>query len=1054
MKNKLLLLFLSIIAVVAACFALSACSNAEEITGEPQNISYDGSYITWDRVIGVNYYTVSIDGGEPARSNSTTYSYVSSDTFEVTVTSVFEGYEASSTVTFKPLATISALYVSDSGVVSWDAVAGANAYMVSVNGQTFTTTDTAYDELPAGSNRVRVRPIVSGDNTYYSSYSAESSVYIYSVPSNIKYDGTTLSWSGNSSSYNVRINGVDNAVTGTTMNYNANNNDFTVQIKALGNHESTYDSATAEEDFHYLDPVTELIVENGVIKWNAVADAEGYKVMVNNVERTTVTKPEYDQLPTGSSQDVAVLPVNQSGNYFSSWSAVKTVYILETPSARWNNDLELDGEENNNFIWDAVNAAGGYTVRVTYNGNLVDEYSYSDLQRSYANAYAQVGVYTVEVKANAQENSADYYDSKYSTPITVERLAAPEAATNNFIVSNSDSLSSGFTVNYTQVSGASGYQLYKDGVALEGRYSTGTAITDNNASDPTIMTQQNYTYIVRSMGGMRITGGQTYVTLPCLTANALSFNITVQATPQNPRMNGYSLLWDTVSGVNGYVVNYAGNTNTAQTESFDLSILNPGTYSVTVNSRGNGSNVLASNLSTPVEIQRLQAPTDIVITSAENGTLDWTDVSHADGYSAYLDLSQTPLNTDAYDNMYQYITTAGTTVSMTANANYYNDDNTVYYMTSPVSPTQQFIRLSAPTFPEGAVANSTELIWNAPSNINTSEYTPTYEIYSAIGELVGGSMQNATRFNIEYLEGGREHTFYVKAIGNDTKYLDSDYSAVFTVYKLATPEIVIDNNQYTWTSIVNAGSYIMTIDGVTVSDEFHVAGSTYTYTPRYTTTGDHIVTLTAVGDGRYTINSSAYRYTQKTAILDTPEITFGYSDESYVPNGSITVNITQPVDNCVRYQYEIAGETVTSEQLSYTKTILSTGSYVIRVLALGGVIDENEVYYIDSLPVGGNNQYSITLLGAPLQTSFSITADGAIKWNAVSGSFGYDYQISFNGGEFSDIQHTPYTSPETIQNYRQYQSITIRVRASGNVNGTVISSQWVEWTWTNSGYAG
>ena len=296
MKKKLLLLFLSIIAVVAACFALAACSNTEEITGEPQNISYDGSYITWDRVIGVNYYTVSIDGGEPARSNSTTYSYVSSDTFEVTVTSVFEGYEASSTVTFKPLATISALYVSDSGAVSWDAVAGANAYMVTVNGQTFTTTDTAYDELPAGSNRVRVRPIVSGDNTYYSSYSSESSVYIYSVPSNIKYDGTMLSWSGNSSSYNVRINGVDNAVTGTTMNYNANNNDFTVQIKALGNHESTYDSATAEEDFHYLDPVTELIVENGVIKWNAVADAEGYKVMVNNVERTTVTKPEYDRV--------------------------------------------------------------------------------------------------------------------------------------------------------------------------------------------------------------------------------------------------------------------------------------------------------------------------------------------------------------------------------------------------------------------------------------------------------------------------------------------------------------------------------------------------------------------------------------------------------------------------------------------------------------------------------------------------------------------------------------------------------------------------------------
>lgn len=1055
MKRKLLIFFLSIATIIAAACAFTACGKAEELLyGEPENIAYDGSYVTWGKVDGANYYMVAINGGESSRSNSTTYSYSSTDTFEVTVTAVFDNSEASTSVTFKPLATIETIYVAEDGVISWDSVGGANAYMVSINGQAVTTTDTVYDELKEGSNRVKVKPIVSGDNTFYSFYSAESSVYIYSAPTNVKYDGTTLSWSGNASSYSLNINGVENVVTGNTFNYNSENKDFTVNLKSVGNHTSTYDSVVTEESFYYLDPITELIVEDGIVKWNAVADAAGYKVMVDNVVRSTVTDTAYDKLSTGISQDISVMPVNDTGNYFSTWSAAKTVYILQTPTVSWNNDLDLDGEANNNFIWDAVNAANGYTVRLTFNGKLVDTYTYSDLQRYFANAYSEIGVYTVEVKANASESSADYYDSKYSNPITVERLAAPEAVSDKFITSNSDKLSDGFTVNYKQVSGASGYQLYKDGVLLEGKYSTGAALTDNNVSDASIMSQQEYTYVVRSMGGVRTTGGNTYVTLPCLTANALSFNITVQATPQNPAMDDFIIKWDAVSGNNGYVVSYSGNTNIAQVENYDLSTLNAGTYDITVSTRGNGSNVLASNQSVPVTVQRLQAPTNISITSAANGTLSYSRIANARGYSAYLDLSQTALDTNSFDNMYQFITTQGTTVSMVADANYYNDDRTVYYMSSAASPTQQFIRLAAPTFPEGAFANSIELLWNTPSNINTQEYTPTYEVYSAIDEIIGGSIQNATRFNIEYLEGGKQHTFYVKAIGNATKYLDSEYSAVITIYKLATPDIVISNNKYTWGSIANAGSYYLTIDGVKVSDEYHVSGSMYSYTPRYTTVGDHIVTLTAVGDGRTTINSNAFTFTQKTALLNTPEIEFSYSDESYVVNGSITVNITKAVENCINYEYEIAGETITSDLLIYNKTILNTGKYVIKVKALGGVIDENGVYYIDSMYAGGNDSYTLTLLGTPMASSFSINSDGVIKWSAVSGAFGYQYQISYNGGAFEDIQNTQYTSLDPISNYKQYQSITIRVRAKGNANGTVISSEWVEWTWTNASYAG
>lgn len=609
-------------------------------------------------------------------------------------------------------------------------------------------------------------------------------------------------------------------------------------------------------------------------------------------------------------------------------------------------------------------------------------------------------------------------------------------------------MSKGFTVNFVQVNGASGYQLYKDGVLLNGKYTVNAAISDNNVADNENIAEQHYTYIVHSMGGVKTVGNTKYVTLPCLTTEALSFDITVQATPQNPTMSGFNLSWETVAGNNGYTVTYAGTTVTAQAESYNLATLKAGTYSLTVSARGNGSNVLASNNSAPVAVQRLEAPVNIKISSSGNGTLQWDDVSNAKSYETYLDLSKTPLAESAYGNMYQFIETNGTALSMVAVANYYNDNGTLYYMTSEASPTQQFIRLAAPTFPEGALANSIELVWNTPSNINTAEYTPTYRVYSAIGEQIGGGDLNGTKFNIEYLTGGGTYNFYVKAIGNDTKYIDSEYSVVISAYKINTPQMSIENGQYVWDSVTNASSYYLEIDGKKVNDDYHVSGTKYSYVPRFTTEGNHIVKLKAMGDGRSNLNSAAYVYTQKAQILKAPVIEYFYSDDHFVPNGKITVEIKTASDNCAGYQYEIAGQSVSSNELSVSKVIQSPGKYSIRVKALGGTFDSNDVYYIDSQYTGGTATDVITLLSAPSESSFGITSEGAIKWSSISGSFGYEYQISYDGESFGAVTTIGYNT-FGVEQYKQYKSITVRVRTKGDGNKTV-TSEWVTWTWTNS----
>ena len=1061
MKKKWLVVVLSVLSALAAMVAFAACGGADDIVyGTPDNIAYDGQYITWNKaqvaVIGTSadYYNVTINGGEKQRSNSTTYAYTSSDTFEVTVAAVFDGEEkTSASITFKPLAPIEEVFIAEDGALSWDAVAGANAYSLTINGQATTTTDTHF-ELSAGSNRVKVKPIVSGDPSFYSSWSKEVSATVYNTPTNVKYDGTMLSWTGNAAEYLVTVNGVpmSETVRGNTCQYNSENTDFTVEVKAVGNHTSTYDSKSASEEFHYLDPVTDLVVEDGILKWTEIAGSEGYKVKIGGVEqRETVTKAEYDKIPAGASKDVSVMPVNTSGNYFSSWSDVKTVYILESPILQWNNDLELDGTANNNVTWNAVSAAGGYTVRLMKDGVVQKTEGLSVAQLYFAEAYRDVGVYTVEVKANAESGEANYYDSKYSAPITVERLAAPRAATQNFIHSDPDNLAAGFTVNFIGVNGASGYQLYKDGALLNGKYTANSsALSDNDVAEPSNMTEQNYTYLVRSMGGRKTVSGKDYITLPCLTENALSFNIVVQATPQNPTMDGYDLTWDATAGTNGYTVSYGGTNVTASAEKLSLKTLSAGTYSITVCARGNGSNVLASNASTPVAIERLKAPTNIRITPEKEGTLEWDEVSNATGYQVFLDLSEKALDENAYDAMYQFIETNGTTLSMVAVANKYNENHTLYYMSSENSPTQQFIRLAAPTFPEGAVANSIELLWNAPANINTAEYTPTYRLYSAQDTQIGGGDVNGTRYNIEHLEGGKSYNFYVKAVGNETKYLDSELSVIKTVYKLQTPSFKIQDNKYVWDNVTNASSYVMMIDGVKVSDEFHISGSSYSYVPRFTSAGEHIVTLQAIGDGRNNLNSKEYRFTQKAQVLQSPVISYKYSAETFEKGGTIDVTINTPSPHATSYQYEIAGESIASSKLTYSKVIESVGKYSIRVKGLGGVFDTGGIYYIDSAYAGGTAADVIVLLGAPTSSSFSLNTDGVFRWGAISDAFGYDYQISYDDEGYGEqILHTANNVLEPIKDYGSHRKITIRVRATGGNNGKTVTSEWIEFTWTN-----
>ena len=521
--------------------------------------------------------------------------------------------------------------------------------------------------------------------------------------------------------------------------------------------------------------------------------------------------------------------------------------------------------------------------------------------------------------------------------------------------------------------------------------------------------------------------------------------------PSGLTMEGYNAKWNVVAGANGYAVACGNAVDTANENTFNLSDIEAGLYEVKVCTRGDGATTLASGFTSPVNVQRLNAPYDIKITAGEgNGMLEFAagDVisGFVAGYTAYIGTELTAIGEDKFGEMYDYISTKGTSLSMTADANEYNSDGTLYYMTSQRSATKQFIRLEAPVFADGCISSQSELKWEASANINTAVYTPTY-VLSVSKDGAGATSRPATSstsFPLSQLDAG-VYTVTVKAIGNNTVYLDSESSESFTFTKLATPVMNVVNNEYSWTNSAQATSYSLVIDGKTVQENIMQAGETFSYKPRYTSLGDHTVKLYAVGNGVDTVTSYPFEYVQKTAQLSAPVVTsvVGVRNDE-TKGGTVTVTV-EAVQNALGYQYEVKGTDEYSAETVYNKTLLEDGVCNVRVKAVGGAIDAGGVYYLDSAYSAST---SVNFLAAVNANGFEIDGDGRISWNTVSDAQGYDYCIQYDNGAWTEATHIDVNHVD-VTDFSSYGLIRIRVRASADGLNGYVDSVWTEWTWNN-----
>ena len=1063
MKKKFFGILFSVLTLIVTTF-LVACGALS--LDKPENVSYDGTTITWNAVDNADKYTVQINEGAELTVTSNSYPYESNSEFSVTITAVSSAKKivksGETTVSFKPLDSVTEIRFSETGEATWDPVNNADGYEVMINGVKLNDVclTPSFSGFEAGvRSSIQVRPIVRNNKSYYSKWSSIETITKLGVveKESISYSDGIITWTGvaNASTYEVSVNGQvvnENCATNSLVyEWDQSLGNFDVTVKAKGNGVNTFNGETSsKKTFVCLETVKNIDIVDGILQWGAVPSATGYKLELNGrVIEIKDGATQYDGLIANSSTTIRIMGTNEDNTYFASWSAPIDALLLPAPVLQWNESLELDGEANNNIFWDGVANASGYTVRFTTpDGKQTEKGPYGETERAFADAYMEVGTYTVEVKSNANKatGNGSVFDSIYSAPIQITRLAAPTPASNDYIDSGDGKyIANGFTVNFNPAAGADGYVLYQDNNEVQNGSTNQFKVAGIVGSS--VVDEQTFNYMIRSTGSVRTVNGITTVKLGCLTSESLNFKITVLAVPTTPNISGYEYTYGEVAKAYGYTIDIDGEDYPSTGGKYNLSGLEAGQYTVRVAAKGNGADVLPSNLSQPIEVYRLEAPYNLkVLTSdSEEGQFKCELNSHAKSCELVFDNNGVAIPTDQISNMNQYIKETGTTVYATAVANYFNEDKTIYYMTSQPSNTKTFTLLAKPTFGDVAFTN-TQLIWKAPANMNTAVYTPTYEVYKPNQTTYNGE-KNGTTMSIAHLAGGESYTFQIKAIGNGTDFLNSGLSEPVTIYKIATPKVERVDGAYQWKAVSSATTYAVYVDGVHKLTEKHEANKTYSYVPDFSEIKTYKVEVFAIGDNGYTtIDSDPCLIEQQTKQLEVPDFTFSYSEAAYDQNGKIILTISRETPYADGYYFSFNNVEKYSEGTTCEMQGFTVGDIKLAAWAKGGNFDENGVYYLTSQIRGNNPNYTITLLGSPNTSNWKLTEDGDLTWGAVSGASSYQVEVIVNGtsvfsGKVSGTR-------KDISEFLTTDGDTVIVKISANGNGTtIVSSATVQRQW-------
>ncbi|GHV02137.1 hypothetical protein FACS1894211_13030 [Clostridia bacterium] len=325
--KKVKVLFITLLVALSA-LALFACSGSGGGDGvvaltTPTNLTVDATAktVTWDVVANASGYTVDVDGtAADANTNSFSLaSYWAAGNHAVKVKAKGDGtvwkdsawsqaksYTVSESGTVaQQLSAPTDLTVNESAkTVTWNTVANASGYSVQIDNGAATDNGTATtyalaNYWTAGNHTVKVKAI--GDGTNYTdsdwaakTYTVTESPQPQQLPTpaglNVNAETKTLTWNAVANAYGYTLDVDNQTYTASGNSYSlsslTNPKVYAVKVRADGNG-TTYLTSGYSAPVNYtvtaqLDTPAGLLITGTTLTWNAVANAGGYDVQVDN----------------------------------------------------------------------------------------------------------------------------------------------------------------------------------------------------------------------------------------------------------------------------------------------------------------------------------------------------------------------------------------------------------------------------------------------------------------------------------------------------------------------------------------------------------------------------------------------------------------------------------------------------------------------------------------------------------------------------------------------------------------------------------------------------
>jgi len=376
---------------------------------------------------------------------------------------------------------------------------------------------------------------------------------VYAVSSN---NGISIDWSpvSNATGYYIyRSEGSSGSYKKIGISATASYIDNNIQLGTTYYYEvSAYNGSVESQRSDYKVVSTQLSAPIGVmaiinsagevtISWSSVAGATGYRIYrstsssgnYTSIGSSATTLYTDETVVAGATYYYKVVAYNSSSESLQSSTAFAATQ-LGTPD-----DVTATSNSTTSVTisWRSVsNATGYYIYRSTSSAGAYSKYdnttntSYTDNVSSGTTYYYKVSAYNSN--GESQQSNAASATTQLSTPYSV-------SATAN---------SSGITVSWSSVSGATGYHIYRSTSSygtytqVVGTVTSMTSFTDNTCPSGTTC---YYKVAAYNNNGESLQSSYDYATMPLsaptgLTATASSSSITIS--------------WSSVSGATGYYI--------------------------------------------------------------------------------------------------------------------------------------------------------------------------------------------------------------------------------------------------------------------------------------------------------------------------------------------------------------------------------------------------------------------------------------------------------------------------------------------------------------------